>query len=133
MGDALIAFPGTLRLIEFKAKGNYSTKEAECYQKLSTILQDAKYQVMQKISRKVHWYVETSPSKSGGVEAFFSPYLDAFDEKSHKRQLFQLEKFIESVADDAVSQRENEQPQIEKDYLKTVPWCQGVKKMGLGD
>ncbi len=130
LGDVLIAFPGTLRLIEFKAKGNYSSKEADRYQKLSIVLQ--KMPQMKNISRKVHWYVETAPSPLSGVETFFSPYLDAFDTKTHKRQPFSLEKFIESVADDAISPQEQERPQVEKDYLKLVRWCQGVEETGVG-
>ncbi|MDC9588370.1 hypothetical protein PSI23_03325 [Xenorhabdus sp. XENO-10] len=130
LGDVLIAFPGTLRLIEFKAKGNYSTKEVERYQKLSVILQ--RKPQMEIISRRVHWYVETAPSRLSGVETFFSPYLDAFDTKIHKRQPYALERFINSVVDDAISQRDHERPQIEKDYLKLVRWCQGVEETGAG-
>lgn len=130
LGDVLVAFPGTLRLIEFKAKGNYSTKEAERYQKLSLILQGKPE--MEIISRRMHWYVETAPSQISGLATFFSPYLDAFDTKTHKRQPYALERFINSVAADAISQRDHERPQVEKDYLKLVRWCQGAEETGAG-
>lgn len=79
LGDVLLEFPGTLRLIEFKAQGNHSTKERRRHSKLSTILKgkqefrniSCRGQEMLTISRRVHWYVETAPSPLKGVEAFF--------------------------------------------------------------
>lgn len=130
LGDALIEFPGTLRLIEFKAKGNYSKKEKEKYKVLSAALEGNPQ--MQEISRKVHWYVDTAPSSPHGVKTFFSPYIDAFASKSHSRQPFVLEKFIESIADDAILTKQQQRDQLEKDYLYIVRMCQGVDKTGAG-
>lgn len=140
LGDVLLEFPGTLRLIEFKAQGNRSTKERRRHNKLSTILKDkqefrdisCREQEMLSISRRVHWYVETAPSPLKGVEAFFSPYLDAFDTGKPAKQLFALEKYIESVADDVVTSRSDERDVQEKEYLKLVRWCQGVGETGAG-
>ncbi|ELW2863463.1 hypothetical protein QMI71_001703 [Salmonella enterica] len=130
LGDVLLDFPGTLRLIEFKAQGNRSKKELTRYRKLLPTIQDQ--QEMLSISRRVHWYVETAPSPLTGVEAFFSPYLDAFGKEKAAKQPFSLERFIESVADDAISSRNNERDVQEKDYLKLVRWCQGVGETGAG-
>ncbi|MBC3211979.1 hypothetical protein [Serratia fonticola] len=130
LGDVLLDFPGTLRLIEFKAQGNHSKKELTRYRKLLPIVQ--KQQEMLSISRRVHWYVETTPSPLKGVEAFFSPYLDAFDTKKTEKQPLALERFIESVANDAISSRNDERDIQEKDYLKLVRWCQGVGETGAG-
>lgn len=129
LGDVLIAFPGTLRLIEFKAKGNRSGKEADRYQTLSIAINDD--HEVQNISRRVHWYVETRPS-SNGVETFFSPYIDAFKTKPYKYQTNLLERFIETIADDVFSSECQERSQMEKDYLKLVRWCQGVGETGAG-
>ncbi len=140
LGDVLLEFPGTLRLIEFKAQGNHSTKERRRHSKLSTILKgkqefrniSCRRQEMLTISRRVHWYVETAPSPLKGVEAFFSPYLNAFDTGKPAKQLFALEKYIESVADDVVTSRSDERDVQEKEYLKLVRWCQGVGETGAG-
>jgi len=130
LGDLLLAFPGTLRLIEFEAKGNRSKKELSKYKKLSIVLEGKQQE--QEISRKVHWYVETAPSFLNGVETFFSLYIDAFTGKPHSKQPFVLESFIESIADDAIATKNQLRNQEEKDYLKLVRWCQGVGKTGVG-
>ena len=130
LGDILLDFPGSLRLIEFKAPGNHSKKELTRYRKLLPTIQDQ--QEMVSISRRVHWYVETAPSPFKGVEAFFSPYLDVFDTKKPSKQTFSLERFIESVADDAISSKNDVRDKQEKDYLKLVRWCQGVGETGAG-
>ena len=130
LGDILLDFPGTLRLIEFKAQGNRSKKELTRYRKLLPIIQGQ--QEMLSISRRIHWYVETAPSSLKGVEAFYSPYLDAFDTGKPAKQPFALERFIESVADDVVTSRNDERDVQEKDYLKYVRWCQGAGETGAG-
>ncbi len=130
LGDVLLDFPGTLRLIEFKAQGNRSKKELIRYRKLLPTIQEQ--QEMLSISRRVHWYVETAPSPLKGVEAFFSPYLDVFDTKKPAKQPFALERFIESVANDVILSKNDERDAQEKDYLKLVRWCQGVGETGAG-
>lgn len=130
LGDVLLDFPGTLRLIEFKAQANRSKKELTRYRKLLPTIQEQ--QEMLSISRRVHWYVETAPSPLKGVEAFFSPYLDAFDTQKPAKKPFALERFIESVADDVISSRNDERDTQEKDYLKLVRWCQGTGETGSG-
>nr|WP_240354852.1 5-bromo-4-chloroindolyl phosphate hydrolysis family protein [Pectobacterium brasiliense] len=130
LGDVLLDFPGTLRLIEFKAQGNRSKKEPSRYRKLLTTIK--KSQEMLSISRRVHWYVETAPSPLRGVEAFFSPYLDAFETEKPAKQPFVLERFIESVADDVIASKNYERDVLEKNYLKLVRWCQGAGETGAG-
>ncbi|WP_406640701.1 hypothetical protein [Pectobacterium brasiliense] len=130
LGDVLLDFPGTLRLIEFKAQGNYSKKELSRYKNLLPAIEGSPE--MLSISRRVHWYVETAPSALKGVEAFFSPYLDVFETEKPAKQPFALERFIESVADDAVSSKNDERDALEKDYLKLVRWFQGVGETGAG-
>nr|WP_232095941.1 hypothetical protein [Serratia rubidaea] len=130
LGDVLLDFPGTLRLIEFKTQENNSKKELIRYRKLFPIIQ--KHQEMLDVSRKIHWYVETAISPMEGLEAFFSPYLNVFDTKKPEKQPFALEKFIKLVADDAISSRNNERDENEKNYLKLVRWCQGVGETGAG-
>ncbi|AYH07370.1 MULTISPECIES: hypothetical protein [Pectobacterium] len=130
LGDVLLDFPGTLRLIEFKAQANRSKKELSRYRKLLPTIEDSPE--MLSISRRVHWYVETAPSALKGVEAFFSPYLDVFETEKPAKQPFALERFIESVADDVISSRNDERDTQEKNYLKLVRWCQGAGETGAG-
>ena len=130
LGDVLLDFPGTLRLIEFKAQGNRSKKELTRYRKLLPIIQEQPEMV--SISRRVHWYVETAPSSLKGVDAFFSPYLNAFDIVKPEKQPFALERFVESVVDDVISSSKDERDVQEKNYLKLVRWCQGAKETGAG-
>ncbi|WP_226052395.1 5-bromo-4-chloroindolyl phosphate hydrolysis family protein [Dickeya chrysanthemi] len=130
LGDVLLDFPGTLRLIEFKAQGNTSKKELSRYRKLLPTIQES--QEMLSISRRVHWYVETAPSPLRGVEAFFSPYLDVFEKEKPAKQPFALERFIESVADDVIASKSDERDVLEKNYLKLVRWCQGAGETGAG-
>lgn len=87
---------------------------------------------MLAIFRKVHWYAETAPLSLEGIEAFFSPYLDAFDTDKTAKKLFVLKAFIESMADDVFSSRSDERDILEKDYLKLVRWCQGSGETGSG-
>ena len=130
LGDVLLDFPGTLRLIEFKAQGNRSKKELTRYRKLLPTIQEQ--HGMLAISRRVHWYVETAPLPLKGIEAFFSPYIDAFDAEKPAKKPFALEGFIESVANDVISSRSDERDILEKDYLKLVRWCQGSGETGSG-
>jgi hypothetical protein len=130
LGDVLVSFPGIMRLIEFKAAANKSAKEKTRHTILSTTISCRPE--MADISRKVHWYVETAPSEHGGVEAFFSPYLDAFTASCRPKQHSILEIFIQSLAEDALSNPKIVRPQQEKDYLKLVRWSQGVGETGAG-
>lgn len=132
LGDVLLAFPGTLRLLEFKAKGSSLSKERSKHDVLSKALEGKPE--MQKVSRDVHWYVETAPAKSSGVRAFCAPYLDALAVKSSSRvaSALGLEQLIDTTAREVVLQKDQTLPQSVSDYLSLVRWCQGDGETGAG-
>ena len=82
LGDLLMAFPGTVRLIEFKTEANKSKKEAGRHQFLSRIFSEKLDELpdLPGTSRRVHWYIETAPLPSAALSARIEPYLDAFGE-----------------------------------------------------
>ncbi|MCX9158550.1 hypothetical protein OPU71_20705 [Niveibacterium sp. 24ML] len=74
-GDVLIRAPGVLRIFEFKQRDNTDSKEPARHAKLVRNL--AGKDDLIRISRIVHWFVETAPAE----KTFFSrivPYLDAY-------------------------------------------------------
>ncbi|ATF94016.1 Uncharacterised protein [Cedecea neteri] len=126
LGDLLLSFPGTVRLIEFKASHNRSTKERARYTSLSASLSDNPR--LTEVSRIVHWYVESTPSATG-FEVVFEPYLDAFREE---RTTFRMELFLQKTAEDIVFKNDKATPEEIKKYLKWVIRTQGGGKVGTG-
>lgn len=132
LGDVLLSFPGTLRLIEFKAKGASLKKERTKHRKLSAAVEALPG--MSDISRKVHWYIETAPSEVLGIEAFFGPYLDALaaTSASRPRSALDFKRFIETTVDEVFAHRDEEVPEQVQAYLTLLRWCQGGDKTGAG-
>ena len=127
LGDILLSFPGTLRLIEFKSSANRSEKEASRFRKLSYGL--AGIPALLPVSHRVHWYVETSPDRASGVRTYFSSYLTALAQSERQRSALNLERFIARIASDIFSPlSEAEDAEAIRDYLQLVRWCQGVKE-----
>lgn len=123
LGDVLLDFPGVLRLIEFKASTNHSDKEEIKHRKLSNLIKDEPE--LEKISLRVHWYIETAPSASNGVIANISPYLFAFNNTPKPKEPQALGDFIESVANEAISTLSQGRNKLERNYLRYVRWCHG--------
>lgn len=95
-GDVLIRAPGMLRIFEFKQRDNKDAKEPERHAKLSTSL--AGKESLTRISRIVHWFVETAP----GEKNFFSrivPYLDAYPKTPGQHD---FAAFVNATADAVV-------------------------------
>ncbi|MFC4729600.1 hypothetical protein [Coralloluteibacterium thermophilus] len=130
LGDVLLSYPGTLRLLEFKVAANYSKKEKIKRDKLAKAVEARRG--MGEVSRQVHWYIETAVSDASGVEAFFGPYLDALDaaRAARPRSSLGLRDFIGTLVDDVFLHRDGEVPQAVSDYLKLVRWCQGEGEAG---
>lgn len=123
LGDVLLSFPGTLRLIEFKSAANRSGKEEARFRKLSNALtiNDA----LTPLSHRIHWYVETTPNVPAGVKTYFSSYLSALSLPVRQAESFNLERFIAQTARSIFSARA-EDPEAVSNYLKLIRWCQGV-------
>lgn len=129
LGDLLLEFPGVLRLIEFKANANKSTKEKSRHRALrGAVAVDSKQEA---ISRKVHWYIETEPSEIPG-RAFTSrivPYLDAYPAEAARGS---LESFIDTLAAEAIGKQPSTTREAEAKYLQWVRLFQGDGEVGTG-
>jgi len=127
LGDVLLEFPGVVRLIEFKAEDNLSNKEKMRHDALTACLKGELEQ--QRISRIIHWYVETAPSESNGLDARVVPYLDAFP-KAKKQD--QLETFIDRIATEVAQGRSDITKEAAAAYLEWVRMTQGPGEVGSG-
>lgn len=125
LGDLLLEFPGVVRLIEFKAEGNYSGKERARHKLLSSAMDATSYG---RVSRAIHWYIETSSSEKSLV-ARVVPYLDAFP-KAPKGQ--HLEDFIASLAQEVVNPQLTFKSEELRAYLKWVCNTLGNGIVGTG-
>jgi hypothetical protein len=125
LGDVLLSFPGTLRLIEFKSAANRSDKEQARFRKLSHALTCKK--ALTTLSHRIHWYVETTPDVQTGVKTYFSSYLSALSLPARQTVPLNLERFIRQTARSIFAgHTDEENPEAVSDYLKLVRWCQGV-------
>ncbi len=61
LADVLLEFPGVVRLIEFKQLNNKSKKERARYNLLKAAIGNDKETI--KLSKSIHWFVETYSSK----------------------------------------------------------------------
>lgn len=127
LGDLLLTFPGMVRLIEFKAEGNRSTKERARHGVLKSALSSEPR--LEPVSRKVHWYVETAPSLREAVKARIVPYLDAFP--AGQGEYARLETFIQALAQDIAGGRPTD-PSAEAGYLEFVRLTLGEGELGSG-
>ena len=125
LGDVLLKFPGVVRLIEFKAEDNRSSKELARHRTISTAIEGTR---LKKISRSVHWYIETAADEKSLVSRIV-PYLDAFpkEQKNHR-----LENFIESLAQEVVNPTSSFTPAEIKAYLDWVREAHGGGNVGTG-
>lgn len=123
LGDVLLSFPGTLRLIEFKSAANRSGKEEARFRKLSLTISKS----MMPLSHRIHWYVETTPDVPAGVKTYFSSYLSALSQPVRPAEPLNLERFIAQTARSIFSSQA-EDPEAVRDYLKLIRWCQGVNE-----
>ena len=108
MGDLLLEFPGIVRLIEFKDAKASKTKE-QVKQKmirmgLSNLRLEEQKMLMDQVSRRIHWYIETEVVDEECV-CDILPYLDAFSDAP--RNNLTLESFIEMLVLDVQNQTDN--------------------------
>lgn len=136
LGDLLMAFPGTVRLIEFKTEANKSKKEAGRHRFLYRVLSEklAELPDLPNTSRRVHWYIETAPLPDVALKARIEPYLDAFDDGARQRpkSAERLQNFIQELATGILQNRSTETAKAERDYLDLVRLAQGPEETGTG-
>ncbi|MGO3701361.1 MULTISPECIES: hypothetical protein [Halomonas] len=126
LGDMLLEFPGVVRLIEFKNRDSSLAKEKKRCEQLSIQIGDS--EELQKISREIHWYVETKPFEELCLNNI-TPYLDAFsgNESTHT-----IESFIANITRSVIDP-ENKIPSSNLEaYLALVSTCQGDGDVGTG-
>ncbi|MEZ8342456.1 hypothetical protein AB6D05_10150 [Vibrio cyclitrophicus] len=126
LGDMLLEFPGVVRLIEFKNKASSLTKEKDRCKQLTIQIGDN--EELQRISREVHWYVETEPFKETCLNNI-NPYLDAF---SGKESSHTIESFIESISLSVIDSQSTIPSSKLEAYLAMVSTCQGDGNIGTG-
>lgn len=126
LGDMLLEFPGVVRLIEFKNRKSSLTKEKGRCKQLTIQIGDN--HELQKISRDIHWYVETEPFKEVCLNNI-NPYLDAF---SDNESTHTIESFIESITQSVIDPDHEIQSSELEAYLALVSTCQGDGDVGTG-
>jgi hypothetical protein len=115
--DVLVHNPMFLRLIEFKRFANVSDKEARKRNQLKKALKADTH--LQSVSRKVHWYVE-STLLLPELKVRFVPYLD-FLAASASPEFKELSNFVEVIAREASAPSvDDQQIQDARDYLKLL-------------
>lgn len=121
LGDLLIEAPGLLRIIEFKQRSNTDPKEADRHQRLSKGLADNVE--LTRISREVHWFVETQPTQEHFTSRIV-PYLDAFPRMDIQHD---FAAFVMATAEAAVSKQTQHSPEEMNAYLG---WLAALHKSG---
>lgn len=100
IGDVLITAPGALRVLEFKREENDDSKEEERFDRLCKVL--SRYPGnMSAVSREVHWYIETKPTKNRFDDRVV-PYLDAFPRPKTFAAGSDLANFVQRTAQSMV-------------------------------
>jgi len=127
LGDVLIQGSGTLRLIEFKQVTNKSKKEIYKHENL---LRAIKGDDLIKISRSVHWFVETGVQNNKKMMASrVVPYLDAF---SSTNAQYDFNEFIQSTASETVDNNSKFSQESLRAYLRIVANMNGNDTSGAG-
>jgi hypothetical protein len=126
LADVLLEFPGVVRLIEFKQLSNKSKKESRRVRNLNEAIAE-KINLL-TISKTIHWFVETNPEKNTFVSRIV-PYIDAY---SNSQSKYDLDQFIEEIADNAVHGREQFSRKELQEYLDFVQITLGEGEVGTG-
>lgn len=126
LGDVLLQAPGLLRIFEFKEHKNSNPKEKNRHTKLAESL--ANNAALSKVSRAVHWFIETAPSEKTFVSRIV-PYLDAFP-KTKTRSDFA--SFINETADAVIAGNDSVTPDDMAAYLAHLLFLQEAESIGSG-
>lgn len=126
LADVLLESQGVVRVIEFKRRANKDKKEPEKQGILLTAIRDQPE--LKKISRSIHWFIETDPSNNSFVSRIV-PYLDAY---SNEKSQYSLSTFIESTAEEAVKEKLPFSSHDVHLYLDFLMACAGSNQVGTG-
>lgn len=121
LGDLLFKAPGLLRIIEFKQRANTDSKEPERHERLSKGL--AHNEAMTRVSREVHWFVETKPTQDSFTSRIV-PYLDAYPRKEEQHD---FAAFVVATAEAAAKGAAQCTPDEMNAYLG---WLAALNKSG---
>lgn len=124
LGDLMASLNNHIYLIEFKEASNRSNKERQKCLNLKRILNQPGCKDLLAISRKMHWYIETSVTKKSFNQqtliSHIGPYLDM--ELKTQRQPDVFAQFIEHIANEV------SQPTTEKNIADCELYLQFVRK-----
>lgn len=126
LGDVFMKFPGTLRILEFKQKNNHDDKEPGRHRHLQATLKNM--EDMTRVSREVHWFVETAPTDDSFVSRIV-PYLDAYPRDNSQHDFV---SFINETADMAVSEESKCTESELKEYLDVIASTHKAGSVGSG-
>jgi hypothetical protein len=126
LGDVLIEFAGTIRLIEFKNRHSNPRKEKVKHKQITAAVSDNENAIT--ISKSVHWFIETEPQGQQFV-ARIVPYLEAYPRENRQHS---LERFIETTAEEAIRKEALYSQEDLRFYLRLVTACQGSGSVGSG-
>ena len=127
LGDVLLEFPGVVRLIEFKNKKSNKEKEKTRLKLLEMALSGEDKMI--DISRQIHWYIETEPSKDSCFNRIV-PYLDAFNSQIYGE--YTIETYIKEMVEEIINPLHILNHQDVKKYLKLIQMTQGSSSTGTG-
>lgn len=125
LGDLMASLNNHIYLIEFKEASNPSKKENQKFNNLKRIIDQPEYKYLLAISRKMHWYIETSVTpKNFNQQTLIShiaPYLD------RELKIHGLDQFVEQIANEVTK------PNTEKNISDSELYLQFVRKTLGGD
>lgn len=115
LGDVFLAYPGVVRLIEFKREKNRDPKESRKRSVLEGALKSDPY--LLEVSRRVHWYIKSAEAPLEWSTEI-CPYIDF---ESGERCSSSLRAFVEQIAGAALNASEPEFPPKDiASYLRAI-------------
>lgn len=122
LGDLMAKLGNKVYLIEFKEAKNRSNKELIRHKMLEDILKDEQYYDLLSISKKIHWYIETSVTQDDlnnhTLVSRIGPYVEMNSLPEHQPNVFN--KFIEYIASDVSNGSDDYTPKDAERYLNIV-------------
>lgn len=96
LGDVLVHYPGTLRLLEFKRARAKLSKERAKLRVLEMALAD--FPELVEVSRWTHWFIRSESASAPALDVGVRPYLDF---ESDSAQEISMQTFTEAIVADA--------------------------------
>lgn len=122
LGDLMAKLGNKVYLIEFKEAKNRSDKELTRYKMLKNILSTDQFSDLLAISKKIHWYIETSVTQGDlnnhTLVSKIGPYVKMDSLPEHQPDVFN--KFIEHIASNVTNNSDDYTPENAERYLNLV-------------